>query len=117
MNEPLKPRITFDNAPVESAEAPLRPSVAFAEDETQRFVAATTADDDEPDDGESADQVVSDALRPRRSLWRRMLGLGVALFGLSALAQGGRSLYQAWVSQDWIALGGVAAGTLIVCLL
>ncbi|MBI0486643.1 TIGR01620 family protein, partial [Dickeya dianthicola] len=38
MNEPLKPRITFDNAPVESAEAPLRPSVAFAEDETQRFV-------------------------------------------------------------------------------
>ncbi|ULR29508.1 YcjF family protein [Dickeya fangzhongdai] len=114
MNEPLKPRITFDNTPVAPADGPLRPSVAFADSEAQRFIPAATADDDEPDDGESAEQVVSDALRPRRSLWRRMLGLGVALFGLSALAQGGRSLYQAWMSQDWIALGGVAAGTLIV---
>ncbi|UPT55711.1 TIGR01620 family protein [Dickeya zeae] len=114
MSEPLKPRITFDDTPIEPAAASLRPSVAFDDGDARHFEPTVAVDDTQTDDGEGAEQVVSDALRPRRSLWRRMLGAGVALFGLSALAQGGRVLYQAWVGQDWIALGAVAAGILIV---
>ncbi|MBX9444236.1 TIGR01620 family protein [Dickeya chrysanthemi] len=113
MNEPLKPRITFEQAPDEPVAAPLRPAVAF-DDNAQRFVPTAAAVDADSLEDETAGQRVSDALRPRSSLWRRMLGAGVALFGISALAQGGRSLYQAWSSQDWIALGGVAAGILII---
>ncbi|NKI73761.1 TIGR01620 family protein [Dickeya sp. CFBP 2040] len=111
MNEPLKPRITFNNTPLEPVCAPLRPSMAFDGNDEQHFVPTA---DVEADEGERAEQLVSDALRPRRSVWRRMRGAGVALLGVSVLAQGGRSLYQAWVSQDWIALGGVAAGILII---
>ncbi|MDP1276568.1 TIGR01620 family protein, partial [Klebsiella pneumoniae] len=53
-------------------------------------------------------------LRPKRSLWRRMVSAGLAIFGVSVVAQGVQWTANAWQTQDWIALGGCAAGALIV---
>ncbi|HCC12993.1 MAG TPA: TIGR01620 family protein, partial [Atlantibacter hermannii] len=61
-----------------------------------------------------AEAVVEAALRPKRSLWRRMVSAGLALFGVSVVAQGVQWTAAAWQHQDWIALGGLAAGGLIV---
>jgi len=58
--------------------------------------------------------VVEAALRPRRSIWRRMVTAGLGLFGASVVAQGVQWTINAWQTQDWIALGGCAAGGLIV---
>ncbi len=53
-------------------------------------------------------------LRPKRSLWRRMVSAGLAIFGVSVVAQGVQWTANAWQTQDWIALGGCVAGALIV---
>jgi putative membrane protein len=39
---------------------------------------------------------------------------GLALFGVSVVAQGVQWTMNAWQTQDWVALGGCAAGALIV---
>ncbi len=54
------------------------------------------------------------ALRPKRSLWRKMVTAGLALFGVSVVGQGVQWAMNAWQTQDWVALGGCAAGALIV---
>lgn len=111
MTEPLKPRMSFEEAPPMDLPPTLRPNVTFDEQAAQEFT--PTLAESEPEEG-LAEAAVSGALRPRRSLWRRMAMAGVALFGASAVAQGIQSLHHAWLSQDWISLGGIAAGTLIV---
>ena len=58
--------------------------------------------------------VVDAALRPKRSLWRKMVTAGLALFGVSVIGQGVQWGVNAWQTQDWVALGGCAAGALIV---
>ncbi len=62
----------------------------------------------------AAEAVVESVLRPKRSLWRRMVSAGLAIFGVSVVAQGVQWTANAWQTQDWIALGGCAAGALIV---
>ncbi|ACS85523.1 TIGR01620 family protein [Musicola paradisiaca] len=117
MNDLLKPRINFDDEPAAAVGGNgLRPSVDFTDAPGREFVPVALGDENALDELETAEQeqVVSAALSPKRSLWRRMLVAGMTLFGISALAQGGQSLYHAWLNQDWIALGGIAAGTLIV---
>ncbi|MFP1737968.1 YcjF family protein [Lonsdalea quercina] len=111
MTEPLKPRMRFEEAPPMDLPPTLRPNVTFDEENAHQFTPTLTENDQEEGVAEAA---VSGALRPRRSLWRRMAMAGVALFGASAVAQGIQSLHHAWLSQDWISLGGIAAGTLIV---
>lgn len=54
------------------------------------------------------------ALRPKRSLWRKMVMGGLALFGASVVGQGVQWTMNAWQTQDWVALGGCAAGALII---
>ncbi|MWL73586.1 TIGR01620 family protein, partial [Escherichia coli] len=61
-----------------------------------------------------AEAVVEQALRPKRSLWRKMVTAGLALFGVSVVAQGVQWTMHAWQTQDWVALGGCAAGALII---
>ncbi len=36
----------------------------------------------------AAEAVVESVLRPKRSLWRRMVSAGLAIFGVSVVAQG-----------------------------
>ncbi|PWC22369.1 TIGR01620 family protein [Brenneria roseae subsp. roseae] len=112
MNEPLKPRMTFDKASPAEPQPQLRANVAFDEQAAERF-APVSREEEVPEEG-IAEEVVSAALRPKRSLWRRMVMAGLTLFGVSAVAQGVQSLHNAWIQQDWIALGGIAAGSLIV---
>ncbi|WP_315710530.1 TIGR01620 family protein [Brenneria uluponensis] len=112
MNEPLKPRITFEQNEPEEPQPTLRANQTFDEQDAQRFTPQDPASE-LPEDG-MAEAVINDVLHPKRSLWRRMVMAGITLFGISALAQGGQSLYHAWLAQDWIALGGIAAGSLIV---
>ncbi|MEJ1267967.1 TIGR01620 family protein [Pantoea ananatis] len=43
-----------------------------------------------------------------------MVGAGLALFGVSVVAQGVQWSHNAWLAQDWFALGSGVAGGLIV---
>ncbi|MDI5304030.1 hypothetical protein MJN76_34790, partial [Salmonella enterica subsp. enterica serovar Anatum] len=42
-------------------------------------------------------------LRPKRSLWRKMVMGGLALFGASVVGQGVQWTMNAWQTQDWFA--------------
>lgn len=111
MSNPLKPRIDFAEPMSDETEnKPLSQAKTFDAKTADSFslqAVEETADID-------AESDIELALRPRRSLWRRIVAAGGALFGVSALAQGGLWLHNAWVDNNWIALGAVSAGVLIV---
>ncbi|WP_312584326.1 YcjF family protein [Atlantibacter sp.] len=112
MSEPIKPRIDFAEPLQTDPQAHFKTAQAFSELEAEQFTPALTAEL-EPENTQ-AEAVVEAALRPKRSLWRRMVTAGLALFGVSVVAQGVQWSMNAWQQQDWIALGGLAAGGLIV---
>ncbi|MCU5775637.1 YcjF family protein [Erwiniaceae bacterium BAC15a-03b] len=113
MNTPLKPRIDFAK-PLEAEPAPLiKPAVAFAQQESAQFIALQT-DDAEPLEEGAGERAVEAALRPKRSLWRKLVTAGLGLSGVSVVAQGVQWMHNAWLTQDWAALAGGAAGGLIV---
>lgn len=108
---PLKPRVDYTAQPDETP-PPLRPAREFSDSEPE-FTALTALTGDE--EVAAADEaLIVSALRPRRSLWRRMLLAGVLVFLLSVIAQAVHWLLNAWQSGDWISLGGVAALLLVV---
>ena len=112
MNEPLKPRIDFDG-PLEAEKSEqFRQSQTFADDVADKFATAVV-DETLPEEGQ-AEAVVESVLRPKRSLWRKMVTAGLTIFGISVVAQGVQWTMNAWQTQDWVALGGCAAGALIV---
>ncbi|UGS40734.1 YcjF family protein [Pseudocitrobacter corydidari] len=112
MNEPLKPRIDFDG-PLEAEKSEqFRQSQTFADDIADKFAPAVV-DETLPEEGQ-AEAVVESVLRPKRSLWRKMVTAGLTIFGISVVAQGVQWTMNAWQTQDWVALGGCAAGALIV---
>ncbi|MEZ3500449.1 TIGR01620 family protein [Pantoea sp. KPR_PJ] len=109
----LKPRIDFAR-PLEAArEQSLRPAQAFDAEAHQAF---HTLDDEALDVVEegAGERAVEQALRPKRSLWRKLVGAGAALFGVSVAAQSVQWAWDAWLTRDWFALGSGAAGGLIV---
>lgn len=112
MNEPLKPRIDFDG-PLEAEKSEqFRQSQTFVDDVADKFAPAVL-DETLPEEGQ-AEAVVESVLRPKRSLWRKMVTAGLTIFGISVVAQGVQWTMNAWQTQDWVALGGCAAGALIV---
>lgn len=111
MSEPIKPRMDFPVTPHEPSQVSGKTARRFSEQESENFTAEQWQT--EIDENRSEDIVIT-ALRPKPSLWRRLVTCGLVLFGLSVIAQGGQWLYQAWVAQDWIALSAGAAGGLIV---
>ena len=111
MSDPIKPRIDFAQPLEAGKREQLKAAHAFNEPEAEKFIPAATGE--VPEEGQ-AEAVVEAALRPRRSIWRRMVTAGLALFGASVVAQGVQWTMNAWQTQDWIALGGCAAGGLIV---
>lgn len=113
MNEPLKPRIDFDKPLQTDTRDSFKSAHAFSEPEAEKFTPALM--DAEPEQPEGTTEAAVDAaLRPKRSLWRKMVGLGLGIFGVSVIAQGVQWTHNAWVTQDWVALGGCAAGALII---
>ncbi|WP_075181862.1 YcjF family protein [Pantoea sp. 1.19] len=111
---PLKPRIDFAR-PLETTEEPhLKPARQFAESASGDSFVALPDEADAPEEEDAGERAVEAALRPRRSVWQRLALAGVTLFGVSVVAQGAQWLHQAWLARDWIALGGGAAGALVV---
>ena len=110
MSEPIKPRIDFAGPLEAETLEQFKAARAFTDAET---FSPAAVDSPLEDDG-PAEAVVEAALRPKRSLWRKMGGAGRALFGVSGVAQGVQWTAHAWQTQDWIGLGGCAAGALII---
>ncbi len=111
MNTPIKPRIDFAK-PLEAETLPnLKAAQAF---EQQNAVFVPEDPDLEPVEEGEGERVVEAALRPKRSLWRKMVKAGLAVLGASVVAQGVQWAHNAWLQQDWIAMGGCVAGGLIV---
>lgn len=112
MNDAYKPRIDFDG-PLEDAKAEqFKTSQAFDDATAEKF--APVALDESPEQEGQVEATLDAALRPRRSLWRKMVTAGLGLFGISVVAQGVQWTMTAWQTNDWAALGGCAAGALIV---
>lgn len=114
MSEPIKPRIEFDQPLAPEPEVVLKASQQFVAQEADNFLPAEPEVLAEEQEEGRAEGIINAALKPKRSLWRRMVGAGLALFGVSVIAQGIQWFHQAWAQQDWIALGGTVAGGLIV---
>jgi len=109
----LKPRIDFARPLEEAHEQKLRPAQAFDAEAQQAFLAVDAEAVDVVEEG-AGERAVEQALRPKRSLWRKLVGAGVALFAASVAAQSVQWVYDAWLARDWFALGSGAAGGLIV---
>ncbi|NIG77603.1 TIGR01620 family protein [Klebsiella sp. Ap-873] len=114
MSDPIKPRIDFAQPLEAEKEQDWKAAHAFSEPEAQKFTPVTTSVETLADEEGQAEAVIEAALRPKRSLWRRMVTAGLALFGVSVVAQGVQWTHNAFVTQDWIALGGGVAGGVIV---
>ncbi|MEO3988858.1 YcjF family protein [Pseudocitrobacter cyperus] len=112
MTEPLKPRIDFDGPLEAEKNEQFRQSQTFSADIAENFAPAVV-DETQVEEG-AAELVVESVLRPKRSLWRKMVAAGLGIFGVSVVAQGVQWTMNAWQTQDWVALGGCAAGLLIV---
>jgi putative membrane protein len=111
MTEPLKPRIDFAGPLEAESEARFKAAQTFNTEQADNF--SPVALEALPEDGQ-AEAVVESALRPKRSLWRKMVMTGMALFGVSVIGQGVQWAMHAWQTQDWVAMGGCAAGALII---
>ena len=112
MNDAYKPRIDFDGPLDEVKPEQFKTSQAFDDATAEKF--APVALDDEPEQEGLVEATLDAALRPKRSLWRKMVTAGLGLFGISVVAQGVQWTMTAWQTNDWAALGGCAAGALIV---
>ena len=112
MTEPLKPRIDFTGQLEQSPHEAFKTAQTFSGPQADNF-APVLAEEPLVEEGQ-AEAVVDAALRPKRSLWRKMVTAGLALFGVSVIGQGVQWGINAWQTQDWVALGGCAAGALIV---
>ncbi|RCX04102.1 MULTISPECIES: YcjF family protein [Kosakonia] len=111
MTEPLKPRIDFAGPLEAESSAQFKRAQTFNDKQAENFAPAVV--DELPEEGQ-AEAVVEASLRPKRSLWRKMVTAGLTLFGVSVVGQGVQWAMNAWQTQDWVALGGCAAGVLIV---
>ena len=112
MNDPIKPRIDFARPLEEMRDTPLRPAQAFENSAQAAFLAVE--DEVTAEEEGAGERAVEAALKPKRSLWRKMAGAGLALFGVSVVAQGVQWLHDAWLTRDWFALGSGVAGGLII---
>lgn len=112
MSEPLKPRQDFSGTLDTATEERFRTAQQFASGDAASF--APVIPEEQPEEEGQAEAVLAQALRPKRSLWRKMVGAGLLLAGVSVVGQGVQWALNAWQTQDWVALGGCAAGALIV---
>ncbi|CDG47066.1 YcjF family protein [Serratia symbiotica] len=111
MSESIKPRIDFEQPLSPSQAMELRAGITFDPDQAERFY--PTAPELQQEE-EHAEGIIMALLRPRRSLWRTMVTVGLVLFAASLVAQSVQWLHTAWGQQDWIAIGSSVAGGLIL---
>ncbi|WP_235410093.1 YcjF family protein [Proteus terrae] len=109
MNEPLKSRIDFKE-PILQEEVILKKGVGFNENE--QFLPIDPQLDEENEGQLEGD--VQSILKPKKSVWKRLLTIASTILGISVIAQTGQWIYDSWINSDWIALGVASAGGLIV---
>ena len=113
MNEPLKQRVDFADSQSAEQQETLRQTHFFDEQELEKFVPVDPNAEQDVQDGE-VESLINEALKPKRSFWRKLVGTAAAIFGVSVVAQLGIWTHDSWVTNDWTALGIAAAGGLIV---
>lgn len=109
MNEPLKSRIDFKE-PILQEEVILKKGVGFNENE--QFLPIDPQLDEENEGQLEGD--VQSILKPKKSVWKRLLTIASTILGISVIAQTGQWIYDSWINSDWIALGAASAGGVIV---
>lgn len=107
MSEPLKPRIDFDG-PLQAKIPPLKGARAFDTTEADNFAPARLVTGEEEEG--AAEAVVESVLRPKRSLWRRMVSAGLAIFGVSVVAQGVQWTANAWQTRTGLRWAAASPG-------
>lgn len=113
MNEPLKGRVTFEEPLIQEESPVLRSHQQFDQHAAESFFPAAPELEEEQEEGE-VEGIIVNALKPKRSLWRKMLTFGLGLFGVSVIAQGIYRISDAIAQQEWITLGAYSAGAIIV---
>lgn len=113
MSEPIKPRVDFSEQTAAEHDEKLRKAQYFDPQEQHHFVSVEIEAEQEVQEGE-VESLINEALKPKRSFWRRLVGAAIGVFGVSVIAQLGIWIHTSWVTQDWTALGTAAAGGLIV---
>ncbi|MDR0807149.1 MAG: YcjF family protein [Enterobacteriaceae bacterium] len=113
MNEPLKGRVTFDEPLIQEEKPVLRSNLQFNPQDAENFYPSAPEIEEEQEEGE-AEGIIMNALKPKGSLWRKMVMFGLGLFGVSVIAQGVYRISAAIQQQEWITLGAYSAGAIIV---
>lgn len=108
---PIKPRVDF-NASSDPRPEELRPAQHFDGDDTS-FTALAPLSDFPAEEAVDEEPVVA-ALRPRRSLWQKIVLLAVVIFLVSVAGQTVNWLVTAWQSRQWAELGAATALGLVV---
>ncbi|APG49741.1 TPA: TIGR01620 family protein [Providencia stuartii] len=113
MNEPIKQRVDFSEEDIAAEAEKLRKARHFDPQEQHKFTPVEIEAEQDEQEGE-VESLINEALKPKRSFWRRLVGTAVGIFAVSVMAQLGIWIHTSWVTQDWTALGTAAAGGLIV---
>ncbi|WP_275074820.1 YcjF family protein [Providencia rettgeri] len=113
MSEPIKQRLDFADDITDVNAEKLRQAHVFDEHEFENFTPVTLEAEQEAQDGE-VESLINEALKPKRSFWRKLIGTAAGIFAVSVVAQLGIWIHQSWITQDWTALGTASAGGLIV---
>ncbi|MFV0547542.1 MAG: TIGR01620 family protein [Limnobaculum xujianqingii] len=113
MNQPIKGRITFDEPLLDEKEPVLRSNLQFDPQEAENFFPTAPELEEEQEEGE-AEGIIMNALKPKTSLWRKMVTFGLGVFGISVVAQGIYRISDAIQNHEWITLGAYSAGAIIV---
>lgn len=110
MNQPLKSRIDFKEPILQDDEISLKKGVDFNENE--QFLPMDPQLEEENEGQLEGD--IHSILKPKKSIWKRLLTVASAILGISVITQTGQWIYESWINYDWIALGTASAGGLIV---
>lgn len=113
MNEPIKQRLDFADEISDENTEKLRQAHVFDDHEFENFTPVALETEQGSQDGE-IESLINEALKPKRSFWRKLIGTATGIFVVSVVAQLGIWAHQSWVTQDWTALGTASAGGLIV---
>ena len=113
MSEPLKGRIDFSKTTEVENEIKLKKSLTFDQQAEAKFIPVDIEIEQQDQEGE-VEGLINAALKPKRSFWRKLVGVAAGILGVSVVVQLGQWLYQSWVTQDWTALGMAIAGGLII---
>ncbi|MGG4607622.1 YcjF family protein [Providencia sp. Me31A] len=113
MNEPLKQRLDFVESFENKDEEELKKAQVFGDQKLENFTPISLEAEQDSQDGE-VESLINEALKPKRSFWRKLVATAAGIFGISVVAQLGIWVHQSWLTQDWTALGTAAAGGLIV---